>query len=169
MRSRIDEAFMAVAWVMASRGTCVRRQVGCVLVDVDGHILSTGYNGAPKGALHCIESPCRGANEPSGTGLDKCEALHAEQNALIRCMRPNRVYSAYCTTLPCVHCFKMLANTNCQEIVYWDDYPAHREQVVYQNGKLAQPIRLVNYATEFLHPTKNLASAVAQYVAGPQV
>jgi dCMP deaminase len=87
-----------------------------------GHILATGYNGAAAGMAHCIDEPCAGANYPSGEGLEFCNSLHAEQNALIRCREPDRIYTAYVTTSPCIHCTKMLLNTTCQEIQFIEPY-----------------------------------------------
>lgn len=110
--------FLQIACLSAQRGTCVRRQVGCVLVDHNNHVMATGYNGTPKGGRHCIDSPCPGAKCSSGEGLDKCEAIHAEQNALLQCRDTSRIKAVYCTDFPCITCTKLLLNTSCKTIHY---------------------------------------------------
>lgn len=118
-----DDYFSLIAAVVGRRSTCSRRRVGCVLVDIHGHIIATGYNGVPKNFPHCIDHPCPGANCPSGTGLELCEAIHAEANALLQCSDVFKIVSAYVTASPCVHCVKLLLNTSCQEIVFAEEYP----------------------------------------------
>jgi len=93
-----------------------------VLVDKRAHVLATGYNGGVPGAPHCIDVPCAGANLPSGQGLDLCEAIHAEQNALLQCYDVHTIATAYVTTAPCVTCTKLLLNTSCEMIVFRDSY-----------------------------------------------
>lgn len=123
MRPSKTSYFLSLADLSASRGTCCRRKVGCILVDINGHVLSTGYNGPPSGIPHCIDHPCAGASFPSGEGLEQCEAVHAEQNALLQCPNVNNIHIAYATTAPCVHCVKLLMNTTCAIIVFAEDYP----------------------------------------------
>lgn len=118
-----EEYFLRVADLIKERGTCQRRKVGCVLVDQYSHIIGTGYNGSAKGTQHCIDIPCEGAKYPSGQGLDKCEAIHAEQNALLQCSDVMRIREVYSTTLPCPHCMKLLMNTSVERIYYIESYP----------------------------------------------
>lgn len=127
MRPTRDELGIALATAWSRMSTCGRRHVGCVLVDAAGHQLASGYNGAAAGTIHCTEVPCPGRDLPSGTGLEKCEAIHAEQNALIRCPDSTRIHTAYVTTSPCLHCVKMLMNTACLRIVFSERY-AHDEE-----------------------------------------
>jgi len=115
--------FMEMAASIARRSTCARRSVGCILVDNNSHISGTGYNGSARGASHCIDSPCPGADSPSGQDLDLCEAIHAEQNALLQCKDVNNIYACYCTAAPCITCTKLLMNTTCQVIYYTESYP----------------------------------------------
>ncbi len=102
--------------------------MGCVLVDANYHVLATGYNGTPAGAPHCTDTPCAGAGFPSGQGLERCEAIHAEQNALLQCADVRRISLAYVTAFPCVHCVKLLLNTGCQSVIYGENY-SHSEAV----------------------------------------
>lgn len=118
-----DSVFLEVAFILSTLATCKRRQVGCVMVDSKYRVLASGYNGTPAGAVNCTEHPCKGADYPSGQGLEFCEALHAEQNALIHLKDPDVVSTIYCTTAPCIHCVKMLANTSATRIVFGVDYP----------------------------------------------
>lgn len=123
MRPTHDDYFISMAILASSRASCARRKVGCVIVDEHNHVLATGYNGVARGETHCTEQPCLGANAPSGQGLELCEAIHAEQNALLQCRDKEAITTVYCTTAPCVHCIKLLMNTSCHEIVFMENYP----------------------------------------------
>lgn len=118
-----DEVWLRVAFEIARLGTCYRRQVGAVFLNEAGHVVATGYNGTPPGANHCIDNPCSGAKCPSGTGLELCEAIHAEQNGLLQLRNPFEVHTVYCTDSPCIHCVKMLMGTSVKRIVFARKYP----------------------------------------------
>lgn len=120
-----DEYFLQIAKTVAQRSTCPRRQVGCVLVDSQNHIVATGYNGVPTGFAHCIDSPCPGAQYPTGEGLELCEAIHAEVNAFLQ-LRSDDELTAYMTVLPCFTCGKMFANSKVKKIVALEEY-AHTQ------------------------------------------
>lgn len=115
--------FLLMAHIVSSRSTCARRRVGCVFVDADNHVLATGYNGVARGLPHCTDKPCPGAALPSGTGLSVCEALHAEENALIQLRDPNLLSTIYLTASPCVMCTRKLLNTRAERIVFDEEYP----------------------------------------------
>lgn len=122
-----DVYFMRMAQLVATRSTCARRSVGAVLVDERNHVVGTGYNGRPSGETHCAGldgDPCAGAGASSGTQLEACEAIHAEQNALLQCRDVYAIQSIYTTAFPCVHCLKLLLNTSCRWVFYSDDYGA---------------------------------------------
>ena len=123
MTSRLDKDtyFLEIAKTVAQRSTCPRRQVGCILVDSKNHIVATGYNGVPTGFVHCIDTPCPGAQYPSGEGLDHCEAIHAEVNAFLQ-LRSDDELTAYMTVLPCFTCGKMFANSKVKKIVALEKY-----------------------------------------------
>lgn len=118
-----DQVWLSVAFDISRLGTCARRKVGAVFLDEKGHVLSTGYNGVAPDEPHCIDQPCAGANCPSGTGLELCEAIHGEQNALAQCKEPQKVHTVYCTDSPCIHCIKMIATTSAKRIVFARAYP----------------------------------------------
>jgi len=126
-RPSYDEYFMEMAHVVAKRSTCLRRKVGAILVK-EKHILSTGYNGAPKGFKHCAETGClrEDQNIPSGERHELCRGLHAEQNAIIQAAVFGTSIKGsvlYCTNTPCVVCVKMLINAGVIEIIYAGEYP----------------------------------------------
>jgi dCMP deaminase len=121
-----EEYFMDITRLVAKRSTCLRRQVGAVLVK-DKRLLATGYNGAPSGLSHCLEAGClrEKNNIPSGERHELCRGIHAEQNAIIQAaFHGVRIQGAtlYCTNLPCVICAKMLINAGIKEIVYESGY-----------------------------------------------
>jgi dCMP deaminase len=122
MTRDFDVYALKIAKLVASRGTCPRRQVGCITVDKSKKILSTGYNGVPSGYPHCTETPCGGHAEKSGLGLDMCMATHAEQNALLQCHDVSQIETIYCTTMPCIHCAKLICNTGTKRVVFMDPY-----------------------------------------------
>jgi dCMP deaminase len=124
-RPELDNYFMEIARVVASRSTCLRRRAGAVLVK-DKRILSTGYNGVPKGLPHCEEKGCPRALCPSGTHHELCRAVHSEQNAIIQAaIHGVSIEGAtlYCTHQPCTLCAKMLINAGIRRVVYHLDYP----------------------------------------------
>lgn len=163
MRPTKDEYFLAMARLVACRATCARRSVGCVLVNERGHVLSTGYNGRQSGVAHCRDGElCQGAHSPTGLQLDACEAIHAEQNALLQCRDVWAVDTCYTTASPCITCAKLLLNTSCKRVVYIDEYPAHIATVrdLWKDRELVQgrDIRVDLYTVP-----RNLAEAVAFY------
>jgi dCMP deaminase len=122
-----DHYFMQIAEVVAKRSTCKRRHIGAVIVK-DRRILTTGYNGAPSGLVHCLETGClrdeRGI--PSGTRHELCRALHSEMNAIIQAAQygvSTRGSTLYCTHQPCSVCARMIINAGITRVVYTGDYP----------------------------------------------
>lgn len=122
-----DSYFMQLAFVVAGRSTCLRRQVGAVMVK-DKQILSTGYNGSPSGLRHCDEVGClrQSLSVPSGERHEICRAVHAEQNALVQAAKHGvSIMGAdlYVTHQPCVLCTKLLINAGILRVVYTHPYP----------------------------------------------
>lgn len=118
-----DEYFMDIARLAAARSNCYRRKVGCVLVDSHNRILSTGYNGVPRGFPHCKPGTCPRENQDSGTNLQLCLGVHSEINAIIQCRDTDKIHKAYITDSPCLQCTLALMNTFCQEIIFDRKYP----------------------------------------------
>jgi dCMP deaminase len=121
-----DTYFMRMAELVAKRSTCLRRKVGAVVVK-EKRVLTTGYNGAPRGLRHCEEVGCiRLTNKvESGTRHELCRGVHAEQNAVIQAAYFGvsiKDASIYTTNFPCVLCAKILLNAGLSEIIYKDEY-----------------------------------------------
>jgi len=118
---------MEIAQLVATRSTCLRRQVGAVIVK-ERNILATGYNGVPSGITHCDVAGCLRdqLQVPSGERHELCRGLHAEQNAIIQAARHGVNIdgaTVYCTDSPCLICSKMLINAGVVEVVYERGYP----------------------------------------------
>jgi dCMP deaminase len=119
---------MEMAEITATRSTCLRRQVGAVIVQ-NRHIMAAGYNGAPRGIAHCDE---RGGclrekmGVPSGERHELCIALHAEQNAIIQAAALGQSIDGatmYITHQPCSICAKMIINAGIKKIIVKEGYP----------------------------------------------
>jgi Deoxycytidylate deaminase len=140
-----DEYFMKMAFLVAERSTCLRRKVGAVIVK-DKRILTTGYNGAPRGLKHCSEVGClrERLNIPSGQRHELCRGVHAEQNAIIQAaifgisIEGGTLYTTNC---PCVLCTKMILNAGIDRIVYVEDYFDDLSKELLRESK----IELVNF------------------------
>ncbi|NLV81605.1 MAG: cytidine deaminase [Synergistaceae bacterium] len=122
-----DTYFLLIAKVVASRSTCLRRDVGAVLVK-NRQILSTGYNGAPRRIGHCDVKGCLRETQsiPSGERHEICRGSHAEINAIAQAASNGVATQGcwlYCTHEPCVYCTKALINAGCERIVYLYPYP----------------------------------------------
>ena len=118
--------FMEMAYLASTRSTCLRRQVGAVIVK-DNQIISTGYNGAPKHIRHCAITGClrEQLKVPSGERHELCRGVHAEQNAVIQAAINGtsiRGASLYCTNQPCVICSKILINAEIKIIYITEPY-----------------------------------------------
>ena len=125
-----DSYFMQMAYVVSLRGVCARKKVGAVLVDENHQTLSTGYNGKATGLPNCLSYPCKGATLSQGQGLNKCEAIHAEMNALIRCRDITKVHKAYITCSPCINCIDVLLASGCKTVVFAEPYPDSEEAML---------------------------------------
>lgn len=117
---------MSITEMVAQRSTCLRRQVGAIIVR-DKRIITTGYNGAPAKIRHCLETGCIRQEKgiPSGERHELCRGLHAEQNAIIQAALHGVSLagaSLYCTNLPCSICSKMLINVRIVDIFYKEGY-----------------------------------------------
>ena len=121
-----DQYFMDITRLVATRSSCLRRQVGALLVK-DRNILATGYNGVPSGITHCEATGClrERLNVPSGERHELCRGLHAEQNAIIQAAKHGTNIDGatlYCTTMPCIICTKMIINAGIKKVIYGEGY-----------------------------------------------
>jgi dCMP deaminase len=121
-----DEYFMDIAHVVSKRGNCSRRKVAAVIVS-ERRIISTGYNGTPRGIENCFEGGCpRCASDvSSGESLGECICAHAEENAIVQAAYHGisvKDSMLYCILSPCLMCTKMIINAGIKEVVYESEY-----------------------------------------------
>ena len=140
MRPSWDEYFAEIARQVATRSTCLRRSVGAVIVR-DKRILSTGYNGAPRGLAHCDETGClrEALGIPSGQRQEICRGLHAEQNAIIQAALhgvPVEGGTIYVTHQPCITCAKMIINSGIVRVVCADSYPDAMAREMFEQASV---------------------------------
>lgn len=159
-----DQYFMDITHLVASRSSCLRRQVGAILVK-DRNILATGYNGVPTGISHCETIGCLRAklNVPSGKRHELCRGLHAEQNAIIQAAKHGTIIDdsvLYCTTMPCVICTKMIINAGITKVIYGEGYADElaREMITESGIEVVQfksdgPQITVEKTSEEPHPS----------------
>lgn len=126
VRPSWDHYFMDIAHVVASRSNCSRRHVAAVVVR-DRQIISTGYNGTPRGIKNCSDGGCPRCNSdvPSGEGLGQCLCSHAEENAIVQAAYNGIMLKGatlYTTFSPCLLCAKMIINAGIVEVVYHQHY-----------------------------------------------
>ncbi len=122
-----DEYFMQIARIATLRSNCMKRKVAAVIVK-DRRIISTGYNGTPRGVKNCNEGGCPRCNSfaDSGTALSDCFCSHAEENAIVQAAYHGisvREATLYTTFSPCLICTKIIINAGIVEVVYNLDYP----------------------------------------------
>lgn len=117
-----DQYFMGIARVAALRSNCIKRRVAAVIVR-DQRVISTGYNGTPRGIKNCNEGGCPRCNGlgTSGVGLDECLCSHAEENAIVQAAFHGaslKDATLYTTLSPCLMCTKMIINSGIREVVF---------------------------------------------------
>ena len=118
---------MSIARVVATRSNCVKRKVGAVIA-LDRRIISTGYNGTPRGTVNCNEGGCPRCNAfaEGGTRLDECLCSHGEENSITQAAYHGvsvRGGTIHTTFSPCLTCTKMIINAGLAEVVYNASYP----------------------------------------------
>lgn len=122
-RPSIDDYYIAMLPLVATRATCPRRAVAAILIDDAGKLVAIGYNGVPSGMSHCVDIPCHGVTDPSGN-TSRCIAIHAEMNALSQARASYRKpHTLYCSTTPCFTCAKMLITEGVKRVVTVSEYP----------------------------------------------
>lgn len=135
-RMSAGKMLMEMAWLVAKRGTCDRRQVGCVLATPEGRVLAVGYNGAPEGCPHCSEA---GHLMYRGSCL---RAVHAEVNAVGFAARrggpPLDGAVAFVTTHPCPSCLLLLITAGVRVVRYAEPYHEDADEIskILASGKI---------------------------------
>lgn len=121
-----DEYFLSIAQVVSLRGNCIKRRVAALIVK-DNRVISTGYNGTPKGIKNCNEGGCARCNDlgESGKALEECTCAHAEENAIAQSALHGVAIKGgvlYTTYSPCLRCTKLIINSGIVEVVYNQAY-----------------------------------------------
>jgi dCMP deaminase len=130
MRISKHDYYLGIARAVAKRSTCIRRQYGAVIVKND-EIISTGYNGSPRGEINCCDvGYCwREQNGIShGTQYEKCVAVHAEQNAIISAARKDMIGATLYLvgfendreiekSVPCLICERLIKNSGIESVI----------------------------------------------------
>ncbi|KUI61055.1 hypothetical protein VP1G_08228 [Cytospora mali] len=131
LRPSWDNYFMSLASLAAQRSNCMKRRVGCVVVSHNRRVISTGYNGTPRGIRNCSDGGCPRCNQGLGGGhaLATCLCIHAEENALLEAGRDRLREGAvlYCDTCPCLTCSIKIAQVGISEVVYAYRYSMDEE------------------------------------------
>lgn len=115
-----DKVYLDMATAMAQRSTCLDKQVGCVIVNDRNEVIATGYNGSPRGMIHCIDKGYCVKDKLDDP--NECPSAHAEQNALLQCRVPEQIHTIYLTLSPCVSCIRIIMNTPCVRIVFQNEH-----------------------------------------------
>jgi len=139
-RVSFDEKYTAAAQLATTRSTCLRRSVGAVIAK-NNVFVSDGYNGAIRGAPHCIEiGECLRAQMgiPSGMRDEICRGVHAEANAILNApTRESRENSTmYATTYPCSGCARLIANGGIKEVVYLSHYNSPETDKRFEESRI---------------------------------
>ena len=143
-----DNYFMEIAQVVARRGNCSRRQVAAVIVK-DHRVISTGYNGTPRGITNCCDGGCPrcDSDTPSGSNLSDCLCCHAEENAIVQAAYHGIAVKdavLYTTFSPCLLCAKMIINSGISEVVYHQRYSIDDVslQLLAKAGIIIRPLKI---------------------------
>lgn len=127
-RINVDNYYLNIAKAVSARSSCLKRQYGCVIVN-NQEIISTGYNGSPRGADNCCDSGyCERLNVPHNSGqYDECNSVHAEQNALISASRKEMIGAVMylygeengqvIDAEPCPICKRMIQNAGIKRVI----------------------------------------------------
>jgi len=131
---------MEITRLVATRSTCLRRNVGAVFVK-DKRILATGYNGVPRNLAHCLDIGCLRdkLNIPSGERHELCRGIHAEQNAIIQAATSGvnlEESILYVTHYPCSLCIKMILNASIHRVSYLEGYPDELAKSLAEEGRM---------------------------------
>lgn len=147
-----DEYFAVLAKIAGARSICSRHQIGSVIVR-DGHVISTGYNGPPRGFSHDFCHPCIKDQEKidSNKGHSLCPATHSEANAIVQAAYQGistKGSTMYTTMFPCDQCQRLIINAGIVEVVYLYEYPSLRnmlEEVGIQVRRVEPPTRIEDF------------------------
>jgi dCMP deaminase len=120
-----DQMFMRIAETLGDRTSCINHKAGCVFVDELHRVITVGYNGSPRGDINCCDAGCaKLTNDPATGRPGKCRGTHAEINAILSCVQPERLREAilYTTLSPCHACMKALVQAGVRAVIFRDEY-----------------------------------------------
>ena len=151
-----DEYFMRIATVVALRANCVKRRTAAVVVK-DRRIISTGYNGTPRGVMNCYEGGCPRCYSlaESGTALGECRCSHAEENSIVQAayhgvsLKDATMYTIFS---PCLLCSKMIINSGIKEVIYLSEYPmaSASRRLLEDAGVVLRAMKLPKDSIDFI-------------------
>ena len=136
-----DNYFLNIAGVVATRSNCLRRQVGAIIVK-DKRIISTGFNGTPKGIINCSDGGCERCADTSiqsNSSLDSCICVHAEANAICQAALYGITAAdstVYITHMPCLGCAKLIINSGLKSVIFSFSYGDNKSRELLQQAKV---------------------------------
>jgi dCMP deaminase len=119
-----NENFIEMAHIASKRSNCIKRKVGSIITK-NNRIISTGYNGTPHSIPNCFDGGCKRCNDSnikSGTLLEFCICLHAEENAILHAKEDLKGGAIYCTHKPCLGCLKRIIQVGITDVYFSNDY-----------------------------------------------
>lgn len=128
-----DKVYLEMAKTLALRSTCLDKQVGCIIINAKNEIIASGYNGSPRGELHCIDLGY--CIKEAFHDINKCPSAHAEQNALLQCRTPEQIHTIYLTLSPCISCIRIIMNTPCKRIIFLHEHKHPYAKNMWTNRK----------------------------------
>ena len=119
--------YLDIAQTVSERATCLRKKYGAIIVKNDS-IISTGYNGAPRGRQNCSDLGHCTRNKlgiPRGERYELCRSVHAEANAITKVAKSANNCDGgtlYVTTSPCMECSKLIIQAGIKRVVFSEKY-----------------------------------------------
>jgi len=138
---RRDTHLLRICKQFAEFSTCLSRKVGCVIASDAGHIISTGYNGAPRRTRHSCDAGCfcQDPDRKSGTFQERLRCSHAELNAIAQAAYEGvstRDARIYCVTFPCSFCCKAILQAGIRKVIYEEEYPDELSKTLFAEADI---------------------------------
>ncbi len=136
-----DAHLLKISKQFAEFSTCLSRKVGCIIASDAGHIISTGYNGAPKKTRHGDEAGCfcQDPTRKSGTFQERLRCSHAELNAIAQAAYEGvstRDARIYCLTFPCSFCCKAIIQAGIRKVIYEEEYDDDLSRTLFAEARI---------------------------------
>jgi dCMP deaminase len=136
---------MKIADIAKRRSNCMKSSVGCVIVNDNNRVVSTGYNGTPRGLVSCYKNGCNRCNENVEGGLDECLCLHGEESAILEVgIFKTNGCKLYTTLYPCFSCAKIIKQAGIKRIYYMTEYkkPDNGEEFLKENYRKEDVVKI---------------------------